>query len=82
MHRFAVSLLGADETRPGVRQAVQATLDLLRGLGVANLLSDDKARRDTVLAGWKQYLVDVLRPDPSPDGDPRDTAPGQNPPDQ
>ena len=33
VHRLAVTLLGADESRPGVRQTVQATLDLLRGLG-------------------------------------------------
>src|SRR5689334_15700490 len=31
-HRLAVDLLGADESRPGVRETVQATLDLLRGL--------------------------------------------------
>lgn len=60
LHRLAVSLLGADESRPGVRQAVQATLDLLRGLGVANLLSDDTARREHLLAGWKRHLVDQL----------------------
>jgi AcrR family transcriptional regulator len=60
MHRLAVSLLGADESRPGVRQAVQATLDLLRGLGVANLLTDDTQRRDALLAGWKRQLVDQL----------------------
>jgi AcrR family transcriptional regulator len=60
MHHLAVSLLGADETRPGVRQAVQATLDLLRGLGVANLLTDDTQRRDALLAGWKVQLTDQL----------------------
>jgi len=60
MHRLAVSLLGADESRPGVRQAVQATLDLLRGLGVANLLTDDTQRRDALLAGWKTQLTDQL----------------------
>jgi len=60
MHRLAVDLLGADESRPGVRQAVQATLDLLRGLGVANLLSDDTQRRDQLLAGWKRQLVHQL----------------------
>jgi AcrR family transcriptional regulator len=60
MHRLAVSLLGADESRPGVRQAVQATLDLLRGLGVANLLTDDTQRRDALLAGWKRQLVGQL----------------------
>ena len=60
MHRIAVTLLDADESRPGVRQAVQATLDLLRGLGVANLLTDDAQRRDTLLAGWKNQLVHQL----------------------
>jgi AcrR family transcriptional regulator len=61
MHRLAADLLGADETRPGVREAVQATLDLLRGLGVANLLSDDAQRRAGLLAAWKSQLAGVLR---------------------
>lgn len=61
LHGLAVDLLGADESRPGVRQAVQATLDLLRGLGVANLLSDDTRRRDRLLAGWKRQLVTELK---------------------
>jgi AcrR family transcriptional regulator len=60
LHRLAVWVLGADESRPGVRQAVQATLDLLRGLGVANLLSDDTRRRDALLAGWKRDLAKRL----------------------
>ena len=62
LHRLAVDLLDADETRPGVREAVQATLDLLRGLGVANLLSDDTARRRAILAAWTGQLATVLRP--------------------
>jgi len=60
MHRLAVDLLGADERRPGVREAIQATLDLLRGLGVANLLSDDSHRRDHLLGEWKRYLTHAL----------------------
>jgi AcrR family transcriptional regulator len=60
MHRLAVDLLGADETKPGVREAVQATLDLLRGLGVANLLSDDSHRREQLLGGWKRQLATVI----------------------
>ncbi|HET8684448.1 MAG TPA: TetR/AcrR family transcriptional regulator [Micromonosporaceae bacterium] len=60
MHRLTAELLGADERRPGVREAIQATLDLLRGLGVANLLSDDSARRDALLAAWKRHLATVL----------------------
>lgn len=60
MHRLTVELLGADERKPGVREAVQATLDLLRGLGVANLLSDDTARRNALLAAWKRQLATIL----------------------
>jgi AcrR family transcriptional regulator len=60
LHRLAVDLLAADETQPGVREAVQATLDLLRGLGVANLLSDDTARRSAILAGWTVHLGTLL----------------------
>jgi AcrR family transcriptional regulator len=61
LHRLAVELLGADESRPGVRQSVQATLDLLRGLGVANLLTDDAARRARLLRVHKRQLAGVLR---------------------
>jgi AcrR family transcriptional regulator len=61
MHRLAVELLDADELRPPVRETVQATLDLLRGLGVANLLSDDSPRRRAILHAWKQQLADILR---------------------
>lgn len=61
MHRLTVDLLGADQSRPYVREAVQATLDLLRGLGVANLLSDDSRRRAALLAAWKHQLTGILR---------------------
>lgn len=60
MHRLTVELLDADERRAGVREAIQATLDLLRGLGVANLLSDDSARREALLTAWKRQLATVL----------------------
>jgi AcrR family transcriptional regulator len=63
MHRLTVDLLGADERRPGVREAVQATLDLLRGLGVANLLSDDSTRRRALLAVWTQHLTALVNDD-------------------
>jgi AcrR family transcriptional regulator len=60
MHRLTVELIGADERTQGVREAVQATLDLLRGLGVANLLSDDTPRRTALLAAWKRQLATLL----------------------
>lgn len=61
MHRLTIDLLGADERRAGVSEAVQATLELLRGLGVANLLSDDSARRHALLNAWKRQLAIVIR---------------------
>lgn len=59
-HRLAVELLGADETEPGVRETVQATLDLARGLGLANLLSDDTRRRAQVADQWARLLRTAL----------------------
>ena len=61
-HRAAVDLLCADESRPGVRELIQATLDLARGLGLANLLSDDSRRRRRILAEWSKVLDAALHP--------------------
>ncbi|HEY1574031.1 MAG TPA: TetR/AcrR family transcriptional regulator [Pseudonocardiaceae bacterium] len=61
MHRIAVGLLTADERRPGVREAVQATLDLARGLALANLLTDDSRRRARIVRQWSTMLERVLR---------------------
>jgi len=55
-HRLTVDLLGADESRPGVRELVQATLDLCRGLGLADTLSDDRRRRNRILDEWARVL--------------------------
>jgi AcrR family transcriptional regulator len=55
-HRVTVELLGVDESRAGVRELVQATLDLARGLGLANLLTDDKRRRRQIVREWAQTL--------------------------
>src|SRR5262245_10182418 len=59
-HRMTVELLGADETRPGTRELVQATLDLVRGLGLANTISDDRRRRTRILDQWARTLDDAL----------------------
>lgn len=59
-HRIAVELLGADESRPGVRETVQGLLDMARGLGLANLLTDDTGRRDRVIAQWSRILDRIL----------------------
>jgi AcrR family transcriptional regulator len=59
-HRIAVELLGADESRPGVRETVQGLLDMARGLGLANLLTDDTARRHRVVTQWAALLDQAL----------------------
>lgn len=55
-HRAAIELLGADESVPGVHEAVQATMDLARGLGLADTLADDSRRRERVVAVWAAML--------------------------
>ena len=60
-HRIAVDALGVDEERPRVRELVQATLDLVRGLGLANTITDDTARRHRILAAWAHTLDAELR---------------------
>lgn len=60
-HRIAVRLLNADESRPGVRETVQGLLDMARGLGLANLLTDDAARRRRVVAQWAALVEEGLK---------------------
>lgn len=61
VHRLAIGLLGVDESVPGVREAVQATLDLARGLGLSNLLTDDSRRRRGIVEQWAHMLESTLR---------------------
>ena len=55
-HAYAVELLAIDEACGDNRRLVQATLDLLRGLGLAASLSDDAKRRAAVLDSWAAVL--------------------------
>lgn len=55
-HRLTVELLGLDESAPGNRELVQATLDLVRGLGLADTITDDARRRAHVLDRWADVL--------------------------
>ncbi|GGU02816.1 MULTISPECIES: TetR/AcrR family transcriptional regulator [Streptomyces] len=59
-HRIAVELLRADESLPGVRETVQGLLDMARGLGLATLLTDDRTRRDRVVAQWAALVDEAL----------------------
>jgi AcrR family transcriptional regulator len=60
VHRVALELLGVDEKVPGVREIVQGTLDMARGLGLANLLTDDSKRRGRILREWGRLLDATL----------------------
>ncbi|MBJ7357126.1 MAG: TetR/AcrR family transcriptional regulator [Nocardioides sp.] len=60
-HRLTVELLGADESEPGVRELVQATLDLVRGLGLASTITDDARRRRRILDQWARTLDAALK---------------------
>ena len=64
---IAVDLLGADENHAGVREAVQATLVLARGLALANQLTDDSRRRARIVRQWATMLDRALRDGKSPD---------------
>lgn len=68
IHQVTVELLGADEAAPGVREAIQATLDLARGLGLANLLTDDRRRREPIVEQWASMLDAMLRVLPADGG--------------
>jgi AcrR family transcriptional regulator len=60
IHRYTVDLLGVDESQAGARELVQATLDLVRGLGLANTITDDTARRARILDEWAAILDDRM----------------------
>jgi AcrR family transcriptional regulator len=66
LHRVTVELLGVDDADPVTHRLVQATLDLARGLGLANILTDDSVRRTQILRQWAATLEAALSPAPSP----------------
>jgi AcrR family transcriptional regulator len=59
-HHAALDALGAADDEPGVRELVQATLDLARGLGLAGLLTDDTRRRKHVVRTWARMVEATL----------------------
>lgn len=57
---IAAVALGRDPSNTRVRRALQTTLDLARGLGLADVLSDDSARREKIIRFWAESLDTVL----------------------
>nr|WP_296071494.1 TetR/AcrR family transcriptional regulator [uncultured Actinoplanes sp.] len=60
VHDRAVRLLRADDTDPSTRALIQATLDLARGLALADVLTDDSRRRARVVRAWSAQLTTAL----------------------
>lgn len=60
-HELAVAMLTADDTDATTRALVQATLDMLRGFGLAHTLSDDSRRRSRILAEWSKLFDATAR---------------------
>jgi len=55
-----VAALGPVGTNPRAHRVAQVTLDLARGLGLADTLSDDSRRRAQVLDTWVEMVSDAL----------------------
>ena len=58
---IAAEALEVDLSEVRVRRALQATLDLGRGLGLADVLSDDSERRAKIVDFWAETLGGLLR---------------------
>ncbi|MBF6334554.1 TetR/AcrR family transcriptional regulator [Nocardia abscessus] len=59
-HRRAVEALRVDDSDPVAHHLVQATLDMARGLGLADVLTDDSARRKRIVEQWAATLHAAL----------------------
>lgn len=59
VHARAVRLLGVDDDDPHTRALIQATLDMARGLALADVLTDDSRRRARVVRAWSAQLADA-----------------------
>lgn len=55
-HKYVVAGLDPDGTRPQAHRLAQITLDLARGFGLADTLTDDSKRRAGVAAAWVEQV--------------------------
>ena len=62
VHRMAIAALGVDDNDPITHHLVQATLDLARGLALADVLTDDSVRREKVVRAWADTMATACRP--------------------
>jgi AcrR family transcriptional regulator len=57
---ISAEALGVDLADVRARRALQVTLDLARGLGLADVLSDDSVRREKIVDFWADTLDDLV----------------------
>lgn len=57
VHETTVRLLGVDGSDRTARSLIQATLDLARGLALADVLADDSTRRAGIIEAWSAQLA-------------------------
>lgn len=62
-HAMTVAALDPSGTDPAAHRTAQVTLDLARGLGLADTLSDDSHRRAQVVAAWTDMVIAALADD-------------------
>lgn len=60
MYAATVQLLAADPEQPHVRESVQLTMHMARGVGLGSLLRHDVGRRRAELAQWAAMLGGAL----------------------
>ncbi|MFT3716928.1 MAG: TetR/AcrR family transcriptional regulator [Gordonia sp. (in: high G+C Gram-positive bacteria)] len=59
-YKLTLKALDPDGVHPDAKRLSQLTLDLARGLGLADTLSDDSARRAVVVGTWVDQLKAAL----------------------
>ncbi|MXP20429.1 TetR family transcriptional regulator [Gordonia sp. HNM0687] len=60
-HRMTVAAIDPDDRYPDSHRIAQVTLDLARGLGLADTLSDDSRRREQVVATWTEMVTAAIQ---------------------
>lgn len=69
-----VKFLDADVSDERTHRFIQTTLDLARGLGLADLLSDDSSRRKRIARFWAGEMRSIKRNSDRPEGTGADEA--------
>ncbi len=59
-HQMTVAAIDPEGRYPQAHSIAQITLDLARGLGLADTLSDDSKRRTQVVATWTELITAAL----------------------